>query len=140
MTADQVRSLQPELAALLKTFRPYFKRGNTHEYMEVYIEGLLANLQRKSIEPIALASGVRVRTLQEFLSFFDWDHEGVNQHLQRRVMDRHARERGIGVIDASAHRKQGDQTPGVQRQWCGEMGKKENCVVGQSRRAGALFG
>lgn len=131
MTADQVRSLQPELAALLETFRPYFKRENTHGYLEVYIEGLLASLQRKSIEPIALASGVRVRTLQEFLAFFEWDHEAVNRHLQRRVMDRHAREAGLGVIDASSHRKQGDKTPGVQRQWCGEVGKKENCVVGQ---------
>src|SRR3972149_8491659 len=46
-------------------------------------------------------------------------------------MDEHSCETAIGVIDASAHAKQGDKTPGVQRQYCGESGKIENCVVGQ---------
>ena len=72
-----------------------------------------------------------MRTLQEFLAFFAWDHERVNRQLQQLVMDEHSCESAIGVFDASAHVKQGDKTPGVQRQWCGEMGKKENCVVGQ---------
>ena len=40
-------------------------------------------------------------------------------------------EKAIGVIDDSTHAKQGDKTPGVQRQWCGESGKIDNCVVGQ---------
>ena len=39
-------------------------------------EPALADLKRKSIEPIALASGVAVRTLQEFLAFLSWDHLG----------------------------------------------------------------
>jgi SRSO17 transposase len=55
----------------------------------------------------------------------------VDKLLQQRVMDEHGSENGIGVIDSSVHVKQGDKTPGVQRQWCGEVGKKENCVVGQ---------
>jgi SRSO17 transposase len=131
MTADQLRSLQPALAALLTTFRPCFPRASTFAHWERYLLGLMSDLKRKSIEPIALAAGVAVRTLQEFLSFFEWDHERVQQRLQQRVMDRHGSETSIGVIDASGHRKQGDKTPGVQRQWCGEVGKKDNCVVGQ---------
>ena len=131
MTADQIRSLQPALAALLLGFRGCFKTEKTFGHWQKYLLGLLADLKRKSIEPIALAAGVAVRTLQEFLAFFAWDHERVNQQLQQLVMDEHSCESAIGVIDASAHVKQGDQTPGVQRQWCGEMGKKENCVVGQ---------
>jgi SRSO17 transposase len=131
MTADQIRSLQPALAALLESFRGCFGREPTFGHWERYLLGLLADLKRKSIEPIALAAGVKVRTLQEFLATFEWDHGRVGKLLQQRVMDRHASEAAIGVIDASGHVKQGKKTPGVQRQWCGEVGKKENCVVGQ---------
>jgi SRSO17 transposase len=131
MTADQIRSLQPELAALLAVFRPCFKRVASFFHWERYIVGLMTDLKRKSIEPIALAAGVAVRTLQEFLAFFAWDHKRVEVLLRQLVMDRHGSEQAIGVIDASAHVKQGDKTPGVKRQWCGERGKKENCVVGQ---------
>ncbi len=131
MTADQIRSLQPELAALLAVFRPCFKRVTSFAHWERYIVGLITDLKRKSIEPIALAAGVAVRTLQEFLAFFAWDHERADTLLRQLIMDRHGSERAIGVIDASAHVKQGDKTPGVKRQWCGERGKRENCVVGQ---------
>lgn len=131
MTADQIRSLQPALAALLETFRPYLGRASNFGHLLAYVLGLTADLKRKSIEPIALAAGAAVRTLQEFLSFLDWDHEAANDHLQRQVMDRHGCARAIGVLDACGHAKQGKMTPGVSRQWCGESGKIDNCVVGQ---------
>jgi SRSO17 transposase len=78
-----------------------------------------------------LAAGVAVRTLQEFLADFAWDHKRADTILRQLVMDHHGSEEAIGVIDASAHAKQGKKTPGVKRQWCGERGKRENCVVGQ---------
>jgi len=131
MTADQIRSLQPALAALLGQFRGCFRTERTFGHWEKYLLGLLADLKRKSIEPIALAAGMAVRTLQEFLSFFVWDHERVSERLQRLVMDEHSCETAIGILDASAHAKQGDKTPGVQHQYCGETGKLDNCVVGQ---------
>ncbi len=131
MTADQIRSLQPALAALLETFRPYMGRASNFGHLLAYVLGLTADLKRKSIEPIALAAGAAVRTLQEFLSFLDWDHEAANDHLQRQVMDRHGCARAVGVLDACGHAKQGRMTPGVSRQWCGESGKIDNCVVGQ---------
>ena len=131
MTADQIRSLQPALAALLEGFRAYFPRASTFKHWHGYLAGLMADLKRKSVEPIALAAGVPVRTLQEFLSFFVWDEQRVSHHLQRLVVDQHGCDGAIGVLDSSGHPKQGDKTPGVQRQWCGERGKIENCVVGQ---------
>lgn len=131
MTADQIGSLQPALAALLEAFRPCFKRSGTFDYWQTYLLGLMGDLKRKSIEPIALAAGVAVRTLQEFLAFFVWDHDRISKMLQRRVMDEHGCQDAIGVIDSSGHPKQGDKTPGVQRQWCGQLGKMANCVVGQ---------
>ena len=131
MTADQIRSLQPALAALLLRFRGCFQTEKTFGHWERYLLGLMADLKRKSIEPIALAAGVAVRTLQEFLAFFAWDHERVDRQLQRLVMDEHGCETAVGVLDASGHVKQGDKTPGVQHQWCGEVGKQANCVMGQ---------
>jgi len=131
MNADQIRSLQPALGALLERFRPCFKRDATFNHWQRYMAGLMADLKRKSIEPIALAAGVAVRTLQEFLAFFVWDHDRVDKMLQRLVVDEHGCDDAIGIIDGSGHAKQGDKTPGVQRQWCGESGKMDNCVIGQ---------
>ncbi len=131
MTVDQIRSLRPALAALLGRFRRCFKTVNTFNHWQRYLTGLMTDLKRKSIEPIALAAGVPVRTLQEFLAFFSWDEQRVSDMLQQMVADEHASDRAIGILDASGHPKQGDKTPGVQRQWCGQTGKVDNCVVGQ---------
>lgn len=131
MTADQIRSMQPALVALLEHFRGYFKRDGTFEHFQKHLLGLMADLKRKSIEPITLAAGIPVRTLQEFLAFFVWDHERAGAQLQRLVMDEHGCRYGIGIIDACGHPKGGDHTPGVQRQWCGESGKVDNCIIGQ---------
>ena len=131
MNYDQLASFEPALAEFLEKVRHCFKRDKTFEYLQKYMLGLMADLKRKSIEPIALACGVAVRTLQEFLAFFAWDHERVDKVLVREVVERQYGKRSIGVLDASAHAKQGHDTPGVQRQWCGETGKKDNCVIGQ---------
>ena len=133
MTAEQIASLQPALSALIRRFRPFFNRQATFDYFQCYLLGLMANLKRKSVEPIALAAGTAVRSLQEFLAFFVWDHDRVNDELQRMVANAHGAGSGggIGVLDASAHVKCGSKTPGVQRQYCGETGKIDNCVVGQ---------
>ena len=131
MNYDQLASFEPALAAFLEKVRHCFKRDKTFGYLQKYILGLMADLKRKSIEPIALASGVAVRTLQEFLAFFAWDHACADAVLVREVVNRQHGQRSIGVLDASGHAKQGNHTPGVQRQWCGESGKKDNCVIGQ---------
>jgi len=130
MTGEQMASLAPALRGWLERFRRCFGRGKTFRYLEKYLVGLLSDVKRKSIEPIALASGVAVRTLQEFLAFFVWDEQAVAAELCRAVAEEQVPEGGIGVLDGSAHAKQGNKTPGVQRQWCGERGKVENCVLG----------
>jgi len=136
MDAPQIQSLHTALKSWLGDLRICFRREQTWEYLQAYVLGLLADLRRKSIEPIALAAKVPVRTMQEFLSFFVWDHDRLDRMLMRRVADRPApsfagRCGGIAVIDATAHAKRGDKTPGVQRQYCGETGKIDNCVVVQ---------
>ena len=85
-------------------------------------------------EPIALAAGIAVRTLQEFLRDYRWSFADVRDALQRHVATALLAHPGdglgtIGLIDKTATRKKGTQTPGVQRQHCGELGKIDNCIV-----------
>jgi SRSO17 transposase len=131
MNYEQIASFQPALAELLEKFRHCFKRQNTFEYWQSYVSGLMSDLKRKSIEPIALSAGIAVRTLQEFLAFFRWDHQKVEKTMLGLIADEYNSECAIGVIDPTSHPKQGNQTPGVQRQWCGQTGKKDNCVIAQ---------
>ena len=135
MESSQIQSLYDALRSSFTELRVCFARERTWEYFHLYVVGLLASLKRKSIEPIALAANVPVRTMQEFLAFFDWDHTRVGRMLMRRVANRplpaSAPRGGVGVIDATSHGKRGTKTPGVQRQWSGEAGKVENCVVAQ---------
>ena len=140
MTQDQVAGLGPALVEFLGGFRRCFSRLPTFKHLGTYCRGLLSDLPRKSAEPIALASGAAVRTLQEFIADHVWDQDAVLQRLQRRIVEQHlpapgegsgtADELGvIGLIDETATPKKGDKTPGVQRQYCGSRGKIDNCIV-----------
>ncbi len=134
MTEQQILDLGPALADYLNQFQFCCEYTQTFGHLGTYCRGLLSDLKRKTAEPIALASGTGVRTMQLFLTQHGWDHEQVRQLLQQHVA---AVVPGlpndgigtVGVIDESGHAKKGDKTPGVQRQHCGELGKKENCIV-----------
>lgn len=129
MNSEQIASLEPALIQLAESFRKCFHEP-TFKHFRTYMLGLMEDLPRKNVEAIALAAGVAVRTLQEFLSQLRWDHDRLHDLYQHLVADRHSCPDAIGVIDSSGHPKQGDRTPGVQRQYCGQSGKIDNCVVG----------
>lgn len=129
MDADQIRGLKPMLTRYLKRFGDCFARRDTQAHLPVYVGGQLSDLPAKSCEPIALEAGVAPRTLQEFLSQHKWDESRMRARLQELVVSDHAGPNSIGIIDETSDVKKGDKTPGVQRQWCGKVGKKENCLV-----------
>jgi SRSO17 transposase len=129
MEAESVLRLRPELGAYLREFAPCMGRASNAAHLRTYIEGQMGPLSRKSVEPIALAAGTPVRTLQEFLSMFKWDHVRLRDLHQRRVARRHPHEAAIGIIDETSFPKKGGKTACVQRQHCGALGKTENCVV-----------
>lgn len=129
MDADQIRRLKPELTRYLKRFACCFARRDTRAHFPKYIQGQLSELPAKSCEPMALAAGVAPRTLQEFLAHYSWDESLMRDMLQEIVIREHAGPNAIGVIDETSDVKKGDKTPGVQRQWCGTVGKQENCIV-----------
>jgi SRSO17 transposase len=131
MTGEQFASLEEALVDFLRPFRACFNQERGFGHLKTYSVGLMTDLKRKSIEPIALAAGQDERVLQWFLSDMQWEDPRAQCVLQQRVANRPGGRESIGVIDSSGHPKRGDKTPGVQRQWCGEIGKTDNCVVGQ---------
>jgi SRSO17 transposase len=129
MTADEMTSLGTELAAFLDEFADCFGRSEPRGKLATYVRGQLSELPRKSVEPIALAAGMKPRTLQEFLASDDWDEERLQMHTYRLLRRDHHDEQLIGVIDESGHPKKGGETASVSRQYCGNTGKIDNCVM-----------
>lgn len=134
MTEQEIAALGPAFAAALRADRGCFKQDRTAGHFGTCCRGLLADLPRKTVEPIALAAGAAVRTLQEFLVTAAWDHAAARDHLHRRPAAAAdglpAGDLGtVGVIDETSCAKKGDKTPGVQRQHLGCAGKIDNGVV-----------
>jgi SRSO17 transposase len=129
MDVAQIRALKPRLDDYLAGFADCFGRCDTREHLAVYVSGQLSDLAQKSVEPLALAAGIPPRTLQEFLARYRWDEDAVRRRLHHLVARDHACPHSIGLIDETSDPKKGVQTPGVQRQHCGAVGKKDNCIV-----------
>jgi SRSO17 transposase len=134
MTPEQLLAVGTAFATYLRLFQGCFVQARTGEHFVAYCRGLLSDLPRKSIEPLALACGTAVRTLQEFLRDHVWTHFRMRDQLQERLaqapLPEAAAELGsIGVIDETSNAKKGTKTPGVHRQYCGSLGKVENCIV-----------
>src|SRR5215210_1016804 len=134
MTPEQLVGLGTAFVAYLRYFEDCIAYAPTVEHLHSYCRGLLSDLPRKSIEPIALVCGTAVRTLQEFLRDHVWNHFRMRDQLQQRLAQQplpdSADDLGtIGLIDETSVAKKGTKTPGVHRQWCGSLGKIENCIV-----------
>lgn len=110
MNVEQIVSLGPELADFLDEFADCFGRSEPQSHMAESIRGQLSELPRKSVEPIALAAGLRPRKLPEFLRTDVWDHARMRDRVQQIVVRDHAEPQRIGIIDDSGHPKKGRQT------------------------------
>jgi SRSO17 transposase len=124
--------LRGALPRLGKFLRPFIgrliapQRTNARDY----VEGLLSDLQSKDAESIAYLHDRERQGLQKFVGQAEWDHRPLIAELARQVGQRLGQADGVLVFDPSAFAKQGSKSVGVQRQWCGRLGKVENCQVG----------
>ena len=130
MTLSQIAGLGRKLVAFLALFADCFGRREPRELLRVYIQGQLSDVHRKTAEGIALEFDTAPRTLQRFLESIKWNEENFHDRCQQIVARDHAHPQAIGVVDESAVAKSGDDTVGVGRQWDGNRGKVDNCVVG----------
>jgi len=129
MNVQQIRKLRPMLSKYLDQFDDCFGRSEPAQNLRVYVNGQLSDLERKNVERIADHAGVPPRTLQQFLSRAEWDDARAADRLAEIVARDHGHPMAIGVIDETSEPKKGRKTPGVKRQYCGALGKVDNCVV-----------
>ncbi len=125
--------LEPCLGNLrwfLRRYAPKFYRIEQARHARTYIEGLLSDLPRKTIEPIASDHGQHRRALQRFVGAGLWHDQEVLAELSLHVREELGDPQGILVLDGCSFPKKGKESVGVKRQWCGRLGKRENCQVG----------
>ena len=130
MTLKQIATLGRKLTTFLALFSDCFGRCDARKLLRVYVKGQLSNLHRKTAEAIALQFKTAPRTLQRFLESIKWDEEKLRDRCQQIVAKDHASPEAIGCVDESGTAKSGKDTVGVGRQWNGNRGTVDNCVVG----------
>jgi len=130
MTLKQIAALGRELVAFLELFADCFRRREARELLGTYVRGQLSDLHRKTAEAIALRFGEAPRTLQRFLESIKWDEAKLRDRCQQIVARDHSHPQAIGIVDESGVSKSGEHTVGVGRQYNGNRGKVDNCVVG----------
>jgi SRSO17 transposase len=128
--AADVRACQQDLTDFLKRYLPLFYRRELRELAAVVIRGHLSGLERKTAEPIARQAGRHRKPVQHFVGAGAWDDDAVMAELRQHVADEIGDPDGVLSVDSSGFAKKGTASCGVKRQWCGRLGKVENCQVG----------
>src|SRR5215203_1897499 len=128
--AGLLRGLVPRLDTFLRPFVAALTRQEQRDNAGQYVRGLLSNLGTKTAEAIAYLHDRDRQGLQKFLGQSPWDHRPLLAELARQVGAELGEPDGVLVFDPSAFPKKGSASVGVQRQWCGRLGKLENCQVG----------
>jgi SRSO17 transposase len=128
---SDIKDFTNELKGFHEQFSDCFQRSESREHFYKYMAGQFSDLERKSIEPIALAvKDGNVRAMQRFISDAAWDDDTINTKYRSLVNDDLGSPNGAIIFDETSFVKKGDDSVGVGRQYCGTIGKVDNCQVG----------
>jgi SRSO17 transposase len=130
MTLKELKCIGRELTLFLALFAGGFASVVGRRLLKIYVQGQLSNIKNKNCEAIALEFNETPRTLQRFLESIKWNEEQVRDRCQQIIARDHAHPEAIGTVDESGIAKSGSCTAGVGRQYNGNRGKVENCIVG----------
>ncbi len=120
-----------ELSGFHEQFADCFQRSESRKHFFKYMAGQFSPIERKSIEPIALAVvDGNVRAMQRFVSDAPWDDNNMIAKYRNLVNDDLGSPNGALIFDESGFIKKGQDSIGVARQYCGTVGKVDNCQVG----------
>jgi len=119
----------PRLHTFMKPFVETLSGQALHQHARTYICGLLSDVERKNVESIAYRFGQERLPLQRFIGWAEWDDTPLRQELIGQVAQQLGQADGVLVFDPSAFAKSGTESVGVARQWCGRLGKVDNCQV-----------
>jgi len=130
LSSRDVEQFVEELDSYVKLFEPAFRRREQWRWSKLYLQGLLGDTERKTIERMALELGQNVRDMQHFVGQSPWQTApGVLIH-QGVVAQSLGEADGVMLIDESGVVKQGQNSVGVAAQYCGSVGKVANSQVG----------
>jgi SRSO17 transposase len=132
LTEEDVQNMADELVKFHEQFLSCYGRIEHHRLGLAYISGLISNKEAKSVEPIALdfLGQGGVRPLQRFMKNCRWDHEAMELKNQVMLSGTISDSAGMITTDSCENVKKGKESVGVSRQYCGSMGKVENCQSG----------
>ncbi len=125
-----LRGVMPRLESFLQPFVESLCSPEQQTNAKQYVSGLLSDLNGKDIESIAYLHDRERQGLQKFMGQSEWDHEPLLRELVEQVGTELGEADGVLVFDPSVFPKKGTESVGVQRQWCGRLGKLDNCQVG----------
>lgn len=130
LSPEAVRACIDHLTAFTQRYLPLFHREEQRAHALTLLRGKLTGLQRKTTEPIAIQAGQKRRPLQLFVGAGGWDDRSVLTELRGHVAAELGDPEGVFILDGSGFPKKGADSCGVARQWCGRLGKVDNCQVG----------
>src|SRR5262249_45261059 len=131
LVPSDVEGFMDELWEFQSAFHDCFARSEPRAHFFDYMVGQLSKLERKSIEPMALhVKGGTIRGLQRFISDVHWDEEQMRWNYHQLVAEELGEPDGVLMFDETGFVKKGKDSVGVARQYCGALGKVDNCQVG----------
>ena len=113
MTPQTVKALDRRLQRFLEDLLEPMGRSERRQWARVYVQGLLLDGERKSIEPMAVrVAGADVQALQQFVGQSPWEVEEVQRRMAIKVVDLLS-EPEVWIIDETAFPKAGEHSVGV---------------------------
>jgi len=126
-----IEGFTDDLKGFHGAFADCFARSGPRENFGRYMTGLFAQPERKSIEPIAFhMEGGKPGCLQHTISDALWDEEKMSGKYHELVNEDMGEPDGVVIFDESGFPRKGEDSAGVSGQYCGSLGKVENCQVG----------
>jgi SRSO17 transposase len=131
LTPEEVAALADELVHYHAAFADLDYRKEQAQWGYKYLQGLMLPIERTSIEPMALAlDGGAIQAMQQFIGQGQWQDEVLLQQHWSLVDETLGEAEGVCIVEGADSPKPGEHSVGVARQWCGRLGKVENCQAG----------
>lgn len=129
VSKNMFAAVASRLKQFMEPFVSGFQRCEQQAHAATVVEGLCSDLEDKNCESIAYLFGQDRKTIQHFVGESPWDDEPLRKELGSQVGAELGERDGVIAFDPSAFPKSGKQSVGVGRQWCGRLGKVDNCQV-----------
>jgi len=130
-TGEEIEGWRAGLDAVHTRIAGRFRRAETRERAKRYLIGLLDRVERKNGWQLAEHLGESgPQGMQRLLNAADWDVDAVRDDLRAYVVEHLGAPDGVLIVDESGFLKKGTKSVGVQRQYSGTAGRRENCQIG----------